>query len=72
MESWPLCAIILTNDRKEKSLAGIAALQTGGCHADCDKDTGHFFAHAARKNEHQHPARVFTVCLCVIGSEGFP
>lgn len=69
MQYWPLCAIIPTNDRKEKSLAGVTAPWTGGCHADCEKDTGQLFAHAARKKEHQLAGRVLTVCvyLCAGG-----
>ena len=37
MEYWPLCAIIPTNDRKEKSLAGVTAPWTRGCRADCEE-----------------------------------
>ena len=66
MEYWPLCAIIPTNDRKEKSLAGVTAPWTGGCRADCEKDTGLLFAQAARRKEHQHLTGVLTVvCVCV-------
>lgn len=73
MEYWPLCAIIPTNDRKEKSLAGVTAPWTRGCRADCEEI--HRTVVCPCCEEERAPtscssARCMCARLCVIGGEG--
>lgn len=69
MEYWPLCAIISTNDRKEKSLAGVTAPWMGGCRADCEKR--HRSVVCPCCEEERKPTSCSSArCMCVL-SRGF-
>lgn len=70
MDYWPLCAIISTNDRKEKSLAGVTAPWMGGCRADCEKRHRSVVCPCCEE-ERKPTSRSSARCMCVLSRAFF-